>query len=181
MASGDITRAESIDITTGDDPYSPNELRQRKSLSKYGSGSGSEPPKDDGLFCVTDDHTYGAFAQGRDYEPIYITHKYTTEERKALATFESLDYLPSNSEAYKQWLKRKRVSRLEMDRWFMMGMIGFSVGLVGFLLHQIIEIISDVKWDNVSKLIAEGDMALAWLFAVGFSILFIVSSAALVV
>ena len=28
----------------------------------------------------------------------------------------------------------------------MMGVIGISVGLVGFLLHQVIHLIADVKW-----------------------------------
>ena len=28
----------------------------------------------------------------------------------------------------------------------MMGLIGFAVGLVGFLLHQLIDLISETKW-----------------------------------
>ena len=32
----------------------------------------------------------------------------------------------------------------------MMGIIGFSVGIVGFLLHQIIDIISEFKWELTS-------------------------------
>ncbi|KAK6185139.1 hypothetical protein SNE40_007435 [Patella caerulea] len=166
-------------IVIGENGSSGNNLRKRKTLGIYGSNV--DPPKDDDVFYVTDDHTYGAFAQGRDYEPIYITHKYTAKEKETLATFESLDYLPSNSEVYKQWLKRKRVSRLQMDRWFMMGLIGFCVGLVGFLLHQLIEIISDVKWETTSDLLADNKQGLAWLFAVGFSVVFIVCSAAIVV
>ena len=35
-------------------------------------------------------------------------------------------------------------------RWLMMGIIGFSVGIVGFLLHQIIDIISEFKWELTS-------------------------------
>lgn len=31
-----------------------------------------------------------------------------------------------------------------------MGIIGFSVGIVGFLLHQIIDIISEFKWELTS-------------------------------
>ena len=35
----------------------------------------------------------------------------------------------------------------------MMGIIGFSVGIVGFLLHQIIDIISEFKWELTSHYI----------------------------
>ena len=38
-------------------------------------------------------------------------------------------------------------------RWLMMGIIGFSVGIVGFLLHQIIDIISEFKWELTSHYI----------------------------
>ena len=29
----------------------------------------------------------------------------------------------------------------------MMGMIGFTVGMAGFLLHQLIDLIADTKWE----------------------------------
>ena len=32
-----------------------------------------------------------------------------------------------------------------------MGLIGFTTGLIGFLLHQLIEKIADVKWDLTQK------------------------------
>ena len=47
------------------------------------------------------------FWQGRDYEPVYVTHKYTKEEQRTLSSFESVDYLPPHSEIYKQWLKNQ--------------------------------------------------------------------------
>ena len=39
-----------------------------------------------------------------------ITHKYTDQEKKALAAYESLDYLPSHSEIYKTWIRRQKIS-----------------------------------------------------------------------
>ena len=33
----------------------------------------------------------------------------------------------------------------------MMGLIGFTVGIVGFLLHQFIDLISDTKWEHAEK------------------------------
>ena len=34
-----------------------------------------------------------------------------------------------------------------------MGLIGVSVGLIGFLLHQIIDVIADTKWDKAAEFI----------------------------
>ena len=38
----------------------------------------------------------------------------------------------------------------------MMGLIGFTTGVIGFLLHQLIEKIADVKWDITQKYIEVG-------------------------
>ena len=35
----------------------------------------------------------------------------------------------------------------------MMGLIGFTVGFIGFLLHQVIDVIADFKWDMASRYI----------------------------
>lgn len=40
----------------------------------------------------------------------------------------------------KNWIKRQP-ARLDWDRCVMMGLIGFTVGFVGFLLHQLIDLI----------------------------------------
>ena len=45
------------------------------------------------------------------------------------------------------------VCRLQLDRWVMMGMIGFVVGLIGFLLHQLIEQIADFKWETTEQIL----------------------------
>jgi chloride channel 7 len=34
-----------------------------------------------------------------------------------------------------------------------MGLIGFTIGVIGFLLHQLIEKIADVKWEITQKYI----------------------------
>lgn len=41
------------------------------------------------------------FQRGRELESVYDNHKYTDHERKVLAEYESLDYLPPHSTAYK--------------------------------------------------------------------------------
>ncbi|KAK7115171.1 chloride channel protein C-like isoform X2 [Littorina saxatilis] len=152
--------------------------RRPRTISKYGAMS--EPPPDDSLFYVNDDD-FSIFAAGRDYEPVYVTHKYTTEERETLASFESLDYLPSHSQVYKHWMKRQMVSRLQLDRWVMMGMIGFVVGVIGFLLHQLIEGIADLKWETTQDILRDGKPALAWLFTSGYSVGFVLFSTAIII
>ncbi|KAL8619446.1 hypothetical protein ACOMHN_011797 [Nucella lapillus] len=153
--------------------------RKSSSISKYGSTMG-QPPSDDSVFYVNDDD-FGIFASGRDYEPVYITHKYTAEERETLASFESLDYLPSHSQVYRHWVKRQMISRLQLDRWVMMGLIGFVVGIVGFLLHQLIEEIAHVKWDTTQNILQDGKSALAWLFTMGYSVAFVLFSTAIII
>ena len=39
----------------------------------------------------------------------------------------------------------------------MMGMIGISIGITGFLLHQTIHLIGDIKWDKAQQLYQVGD------------------------
>ena len=47
------------------------------------------------------------FVQGRDFESVYVNHRYTEQERETLSSFESLDYLPSHSMVYKQWIRQQ--------------------------------------------------------------------------
>ena len=44
----------------------------------------------------------------------------------------------------------------------MMGMIGFTVGLIGFLLHQLIEQISEFKWDTAQDFLKVGIYQWSW-------------------
>jgi chloride channel 7 len=120
------------------------------------------------------------FQRGRELESVYDNHKYTDEERDVLKEYESLDYLPPHSTAYKHWLKRQP-RRLDWDRWVMMGIIGFSVGFVGFLLHQAIDAISKYKWDKASDLIEDKNFAYAWSFVMLVSVSLVFISTAIIV
>ncbi len=62
----------------------------------------------------------------------------------------------------------------------MMGLIGLSVGLIGFLLHQIIDIISECKWTLTKHFISTGDFTGAYAHTVGYSLIFLVASSLLV-
>ncbi|XP_071176665.1 chloride channel protein C-like isoform X2 [Mytilus edulis] len=160
------------------EPSNENNVRNRGPWKK--SGHSVEPPRDDAVYYPKDD-TYGVFAQGRDYEPVYITHKYTEEEKKTLSSFESEDYLPSHSEIYKSWLRRQGPLGYMLGKWIIMGLIGFCVGIIGFLLHNLSEEIAKLKWHMVEKYLKNQDFAVASLFATGYSVIFVLFSAFIVV
>lgn len=117
------------------------------------------------------DDFYGFLAKGRDYQPADVSHVYTEEERSTLGTYESQDYLPSYSLVYKAWIRQQKEHRLNIARWFMMGLIGFSVGFIGFLMHQFIEILADTKWRNAVEFLEHQNVVAAWLWALFFSTL----------
>ncbi len=51
--------------------------------------------------------------------------------------------------------------RLDWDRWLMMGFIGFAVGFIGFLMHQIIDVIADTKWKKAREYIEASQIILS--------------------
>ncbi|RUS70485.1 hypothetical protein EGW08_021753 [Elysia chlorotica] len=138
-------------------------------------------PTDDSLFAVQDDEHFSVLSKGRDYEPVFVTHRYTEEEKETLSSYESCDYLPSHSHVYRHWIKRQMISNIETDRWIMMGLIGFAVGLLGFILHQIIERISVLKWSTTKEYLDEGKVSVGWMFCSAYSMAFAVFAAAVIV
>jgi hypothetical protein len=69
-----------------------------------------------------------------------------------MSTYESFSYMPNDCFIYRQWLKRQPV-RLDLDKWFVMGLIGVVMGVVGFALHQLTVVISDLKWNKAAEFI----------------------------
>ncbi|NXT56143.1 CLCB protein, partial [Pluvianellus socialis] len=64
----------------------------------------------------------------------------------------------------------------EWDRWLLMGLIGTAVGMLGFLIHQIIDSLIKLKWDlvenylQVSKRKSDGNIHMTWLCTLGFGL-----------
>ncbi|NWY56008.1 CLCB protein, partial [Chionis minor] len=64
----------------------------------------------------------------------------------------------------------------EWDRWLLMGLIGTAVGMLGFLIHQIIDSLIKLKWDlvenylQVSKRKSDGSIHMTWLCTLGFGL-----------
>lgn len=154
------------------------EVRHRSRLHRYGSVNEPPPFDPETAYPSDDDHSF--FAPGRDFESIYTNHLYTAEERNTLSSYESLDYLPSHSLTYCAWLKRQP-RRLDWDRWLMMALIGFAVGFLGFLLHQFIDLFSELKWEKAQEFIHDQQgILLAWVFVVGYSLIFAVAASGII-
>ncbi|RDD45840.1 Chloride channel protein A [Trichoplax sp. H2] len=120
------------------------------------------------------DQGTGFFQWGRDLGGTDSNHKFTEHEKDLLAQYQSADYLPPYSCAYKEWL-RQQPARLDWDKWLMMGIIGFVVGITGFLMHQTIGVIADLKWDRAYEYVKERNFGMAWvwlaLIGIGFAII----------
>ena len=63
----------------------------------------------------------------------------------------------------------------------MMAIIGVATGITGFLLHQIIDVIADFKWNFAKKFLLEGDLLSSWLAASAYSLAFVLVSTGIVV
>eukprot|EP00118_Oscarella_pearsei_P023455 m.281003 g.281003 ORF g.281003 m.281003 type:complete len:211 (+) comp40638_c0_seq6:27-659(+) len=154
---------QSSPLVTEESESSPSGLRRRLTFVE---GPENEPKT-------------AFFQRGRELESVYDNHRYTEEEREVLADFDSLDYLPPHSEAYKQWL-RKQPRRLDWDRWIMMAIIGLSVGCVGVMLHQLIDLLSDLKFGKAADYIQDGNFMAAWGWLLLWGVLLVAIGSAIV-
>ncbi|XP_072855019.2 chloride channel protein C [Pogona vitticeps] len=102
------------------------------------------------------------------------------KKRKHLSTAESLDYLPSHSNVYKTWLQEQSY-RSDWDRWLVMGIIGIVVGVLGFLSHQIIDYLIQLKWELVENYIQKSNFHMTWICILGIGLAMITVSSGLVV
>jgi len=42
-----------------------------------------------------------------------------------------------------------------MNQWILMGLTGLAVGILGFFLHQTIDLIADYKWKKAASVVRE--------------------------
>lgn len=102
-------------------------------------------------------------ALGHDAEASSSNHHFTQAERRRLQQFESIDYLPPNSQVYRAWLAKQPHGR-SWDRWAMMGAIGVTVGLLAYSLDTLIDVLGGFRYGGTRWLILHGNMFVAWLF-----------------
>lgn len=80
------------------------------------------------------------------FESVGTAHSYTKQELELLSSFESIEYLPPNNQVYREYLSSSRPPSVRL-RWIAMGLIGFSVGAVGFWNKLLIEFIGSWRVD----------------------------------
>ena len=127
-----------------------------------------------------DDEPSPFFAFGRELESATTNHRFSAKERKLLAKHQSIDYFPPNSELYKQQIA-SRARRGQLQRWLLMGLIGFSVGCLSFFVKNVVGVLNKAKYSVASRFIEEDRMFAAWLWVAGYSIFLVILSSSVVV
>jgi hypothetical protein len=73
-----------------------------------------------------------------------VTEVHIHRDKKKTAEIETIDYQPQDSEMYRKWLHTQPLHRL-WDRWMMMFLVGFVVGLCAFFLHVLFSTLATTK------------------------------------
>ncbi|ELT90362.1 hypothetical protein CAPTEDRAFT_205671 [Capitella teleta] len=90
-------------------------------------------------------------------------HELSESEKKTLHTFSSLNYTPSSSPAYKEWLGSQGPRPvIEWDRWFLCGLIGILVGLIAALLKQSTTALGDIRLDDLKTYARTNHLTESW-------------------
>ena len=87
----------------------------------------------------------GLFRVGRDFKPAGHVHKWTFQEREKMQEFEGLDYHEAVSKVYLHHLERKKPDWHWLAKWFLMGAVAVTVGIIAFVLKQSIDSLSKIK------------------------------------
>ncbi|WIA10530.1 hypothetical protein OEZ86_000660 [Tetradesmus obliquus] len=117
---------------------------------------------------------------GADAESSRVNHSFSTEEKRKLNLYESIDYFAPNSAVYRRWLARQP-HRRAWDRWLMMGSIGVTTGLVAYSLYVVINALAEFKYGITRWLLLHTNLFVAWLFNTTVSLALVGGSSALVV
>ncbi len=73
-----------------------------------------------GTVEIDDDEAIGFFAKGRDFENVHDAHTYTAKELELLESYESIEYLPPNNQAYRSFLSSDVHRSSGAARWVAM-------------------------------------------------------------
>ncbi|KAK2151911.1 hypothetical protein LSH36_346g01010 [Paralvinella palmiformis] len=103
-------------------------------------------------------------------------------EKKAEAKFSSVNYSPTHSLVYMDWLRSYGHNHLiyEWDKWFLTFLIGIFTGLLAAFLNQCIDALVIVKWSRSQDYAAVEDNLLTWGWSFGLSCVFCLISSILV-
>ena len=122
-------------------------------------------------------------AKGREIENSHTNHIFTKEELRVLEREESQDYLPSNSNVYRKWLRQYKSQNVDngLDKWFLMGAVGVTVGFLGFLVKSATGFIVTNKYAFIAPYVEEADLTIIWAWLAGIGLLLALLSSVLVV
>lgn len=132
---------------------------------------------------ITENEAQQFFAWGRDFESINTPHKFLAAEKVAMAKFEANNYFSQNSEVYRKELERQDAAgntKNSRSRWLAMGLIGFIVAIISFVVRQTVDVISTGKYTIIEPLIDQGHWGYAWLAGTMYSCFFVAVSAGMV-
>jgi chloride channel 7 len=132
---------------------------------------------------ITENEAQQFFAWGRDFESINTPHKFLAAEKVAMAKFEANNYFSQNSEVYRTELERQDAAgntKNSRSRWLAMGLIGFIVAIISFVVRQTVDVISTGKYTIIEPLIDQGHWGYAWLAGTMYSCFFVAVSASMV-
>jgi chloride channel 7 len=143
-------------------------LKQESALVKSRRSSANQAAVQAGIAGAGVSGPETFFERGRDFEAVGDAHTYTAAEQELLNSFESLEYLPPNNAVYRAYLSDETQKRpSQWSRWCAMGLIGFVVGLVGFVLKSTIDRIGAWRRSLLFDEECRGDPANVTLYACG--------------
>ena len=116
----------------------------------------------------------------REIESAHDNHHYDEHELKEMQKIQSIDYLPQNSYVYRQWLRNEGKPSAAFT-WGMYGLVGFSVGILGFFVKNIVYILTEFRMELIKENIHHHDLFLAWVYALLLSVCFALISSAVIV
>jgi len=145
------------------------ELSTAALLAKSRRATFVQDEVENGTHSVTDADQEGFFKRGRDFEAVGDAHSYTAQEQKVLESFESIEYLPPNNAIYRAYLGDPSAERpTQTSRWVAMGLIGLTVGFVGFLLKSTIDRIGEWRRSLLFDVECRGDPTHPELYSCGY-------------
>jgi hypothetical protein len=124
---------------------------------------------------------FAFFERGRDFQSAQSAHRFTTHELTQMKTFESFEYLPHNTQVYREHLDAVgRGNEPTISKWVCVGVIGVVAGIATWLLRNLLATISDWKLERTSEEVKKGWFD-AWLVSAAISVVAIGLSSSIVV
>ena len=129
--------------------------------------------------------TFSCCQKGRDFENRHTNHVFSPVELKKMSTFESMNYLPQNSNVYRKWLSNQDASIIHndnhWDKWILMGLLGVATGVTGYFLKSLTELVTSAKFELVQEALDQGEVGVVFVWIAGISIFMVLISSSLVV